>query len=48
LLTKFLILLMQKSDFEILAQTWDMWALIDRYSSITTPNNLFYVISFFE
>jgi len=40
LLTKFLILLIQNRDFEILALTWEMWALNDKYSSIMTPRSL--------
>ncbi len=38
--TKFFILLRQYKDLEIFAQTLDMWALNDRYSSKCTPNNL--------
>ncbi len=36
----FLILLMQKSDFEILAHKYEICALNERYSSKRTPSNM--------
>ncbi len=38
--TKFFIRLRQYKDLGIFAQTLEMWALNDRYSSKCTPNNL--------